>query len=765
MLKNTLLPFIFFPFFSFCQKIESGPVIPVPVSFERHSGRFTLPETCIISCPEGHPDWLMAAEYLAATLRQATGYSVSVRTDGDPNATILLKADAGKVSPPEGYVLAVDSKQIRITAAHPAGAFYGIQTLRQLFPPAIYAAAPQKDVSWEVTACTISDAPRFGWRGLHLDVGRHWFPVSFIKRYIDLLALHKMNRFHWHLTDDQGWRIEIKKYPRLQSIGACRNQTLIGHYGDAPARYDNAEYCHYYTQEEVKEVVEYARQRFVTVVPEIEMPGHAMAALTAYPELGCTGGPYEVQGTWGVHKEVFCAGNDAVLSFINDVFDEICPLFPGEYVHVGGDECPKDRWQSCEKCQAKIRMEGLKDEHELQSWLITEAGKMLTRHGKKMIGWDEILEGGLPKGATVMSWRGTEGGIAAARSGHDAVMTPGSHCYFDYYQSDPANEPLAIGGMLRIEKVYGYEPVPEELSESEAAHIIGVQGNVWTEYISEASKVEYMVFPRACALAEVAWSPKSRRQWDDFRQRLPRHFERLEALGVGYARSIFDVKSAFNAGKMALSCDYPGVTIRYTTDGSIPVLTSPVYDKPFDLTVSATVAASAWRDTVLLGKATGTEYFVHKASGKPYTLSKAPGKYDGGAPYALTDGVTGHIKSHDHWIGLVNHVIDPVIDLGAATAFDKVTTHYVNNKDSWIHPPRSVEVLVSNDGKKFRSLGKKNINLAINSSNRVETVTFSVPRTKARYIKLVAESTGVIPEGYPGAGQGAWLFIDEIIIE
>ncbi|HNM28087.1 MAG TPA: family 20 glycosylhydrolase, partial [Saprospiraceae bacterium] len=332
--------------------------------------------------------------------------------------------------------------------------------------------------------CTIADAPRFAYRGLHLDVGRHFFPVEYIKRYIDLMAFHKVNVFHWHLTDDQGWRIEIKKYPKLNTVAVCRDSTLIGHNADQPRRFDGKPYCGFYTQEEIKEVVAYARERFITIVPEIEMPGHALAALSAYPELGCTGGPYKAAGSWGVFEDVFCAGNDETFRFVEEVLAEVCALFPGPYVHVGGDECPKTRWKNCPKCQARMKAEGLKDEHELQSYFIRRAENILAAHGKKLIGWDEILEGGLAPSATVMSWRGTEGGIAAAREHHDVIMTPTSNCYLDYYQSKNVdNEPLAIGGYLPIEQVYAYEPVPDELTPEETRYILGVQANVWTEYI------------------------------------------------------------------------------------------------------------------------------------------------------------------------------------------------------------------------------------------------------------------------------------------
>jgi hexosaminidase len=611
----------------------------------------------------------------------------------------------------------------------------------------------------------VEDTPRFDYRGMHLDVGRHFFPVDFIKKYIDLLAAHKFNTFHWHLTEDQGWRIEIKKYPQLQNLAACRKETLIGHYSDQPQRFDGKPYCGYYTQEEVKEVVEYARQRFVTVLPEIELPGHALAALAAYPELGCTGGPYEVGTKWGVYDDVFCAGNEKTFDFLDGVLEEVCALFPGPYVHIGGDECPKTRWEACPKCRKRMATENLKDAHELQSYVIRRAETMLAKRGKKLIGWDEILEGGLAPAATVMSWRGTEGGIAAAKAGHDAIMTPGSHVYFDYYQSDPATEPVAIGGYLTLEKVYSYEPVPEELTPGEARHILGVQGNVWTEYIPTPGQVEYMAYPRACALAEVAWSAKEQKNWPDFARRLRTHFDRLDAMKVNYARSYYDISTSFSNGKVNLSTLDPTLQIRYTTDGKTPAPASKIFTAPFSIDRSTTVKAAAFAGKKQLGKTRTVEYLVHKASGKPYTMPRVPDKYTGGETYALTNGVTGNIKTWGSWVGLVNHDIDPVIDLGTPMGFSRVTTHFVNSKVSWIYPPRSVTVYGSNDGQQFVQLARQEIAADSMGGISVERVQLETPGAQYRYIKFVASTFGVIPKDAPGAGNGAWCFIDEVVVE
>lgn len=752
-----------------CQKPALN-IIPQPALVEAGDGFFTLNTETRIYIPEGKTDWETAAQYFMIIAHQSTGYQLVSQhlkkemRDPRPNAIYFLPDQ--NIASPEGYKLEVTQNAIYIRAQTAAGAFYAVQTLRQLFPPAFNNTAKAlAPAAWTAPCCIVEDAPRFRYRGLHLDVGRHFFPVAFIKKYIDLLATHKLNTFHWHLTEDQGWRIEIKKYPKLQSVAACRNETLIGHYSDQPQRFDGTKYCGYYTQEEIKDIVAYARSRFVTIVPEIEMPGHALAALAAYPELGCTDGPYSTETTWGVFDDVFCAGNEQTFDFIDNVLNEVCALFPGPYVHIGGDECPKTKWETCPKCQKRMKAEGLKDAHELQSYFIHRAEMMLAKHGKKLIGWDEILEGGLAPNATVMSWRGTEGGIAAAKAHHDVVMTPGSHVYFDYYQSDPATEPTAIGGYTTLEKVYGYEPVPDALSPDEAVFILGAQANVWTEYMATSDYVEYMAYPRVCALSEVLWTAKDKKNWPDFAQRLRVHFARLDALGVNYARSYFDVLASFSNGKVSLNTVATDMDIRYTTDGKEPTYKSKKYDAPFAITTSTTVKAAVFEANQQQGKVKTVQYFVHKASGKPYTMPRIPDQYTGGEQFALTNGVTGNAKTWGSWVGLVNHDIDPVIDLGVTTPFSTVTTHFVNSKVSWIYPPRGVEVYGSDDGQQFTLLARQDIPAESMNGITVETVRLDTPGAAARYLKFVARTFGVIPPGAAGAGNGAWLFLDEVIVE
>jgi hexosaminidase len=766
----TLLTLL--PVFANCQPNSSAPnpfnVIPLPQSIEARKGVFTLKKDTRVYIPEGQADWEMAAQYFVALAGTSTGYrllSQPYKKFKEPKGNSIYFLQDASIATDEGYTLEVKPSAVLVRAKTAAGAFYAVQTLRQLLPPEFGGTHSYGSVKWVAPCCLVQDAPRFGYRGMHLDVGRHFFPPVFVKEYIDLLAMHKFNTFHWHLTEDQGWRIEIKKYPELQRIAACRKETLVGHYTDQPQRFDGKKYCGMYTQREVRDIVEYAKKRFVTIIPEIEMPGHALAALSAYPELGCTGGPYEAATKWGVFEDVFCAGNEKTFAFLDDVIAEVCDLFPSTYIHIGGDECPKTRWDACPKCQKRMKDEGLKDAHELQSYFIRRMEKTLALHNRKLIGWDEILEGGLAPSATVMSWRGIEGGVAAAKAGHDAIMTPTSHVYLDYYQSDPAVEPTAIGGFLPLEKVYNYEPIPEGLTPEQAKHILGVQGNLWTEYLPKPEQVEYMAYPRACALAEVAWSPKAKRNWTDFGKRIQPHFARLESAGVKFARSFYDITASFSNNKVTLKANDPAIEIRYTTDGKPPSANSPKYISPIPITKTTTLKAGAFAKIKPLGKATTVQYSIHKASGKPYSMPRKPDQYTGGDEYGLTNCITGGIKTWGNWVGLVNHDIDPVIDLGQPTAFGKVSFNFVNAKASWIWPPKAAEIYVSDDGTDFKLLTSKTIDADALEGASIENVVLETPNAKARYLKFVAKTYGVIPKDAAGASNGAWLFVDEVVVE
>ena len=499
---------------------------------------FVIRNSTRIVYPEGNKVLKRNAELLAGYIADITKMKLDVSSRQTEANAILLKTNFTN-SNPEAYQLTVGEQTVTINGSSEAGVFYGMQTLRKAIP------ADSEGCNIALPAVEITDMPRFGYRGMHLDVARHFFPKEFIKRYIDILAMHNINRFHWHLTDDQGWRIEIRKYPELAEKGQWRKETLVGTLYTDDKKYDGTPYGGYYTQDDIREIVDYARERFITIIPEIDLPGHMLAALSVYPEFGCTGGPYEAATEWGIFPDILCMGNERTYAFLEDIFAEITDLFPSEFIHIGGDEAPKERWEACPKCQARIRELGIRAtkehsaENQLQSYVVQRIEKFLNSRGREVIGWDEILEGGIGGGATVMSWRGIEGGIKAAALGHDVIMVPCQTLYFDYYQSkETENEPLAIGGYVPVRKVYDYEPIPETLTPEQAFHIIGVQANLWTEYITTPEHVEYMLLPRLAALAEVQWTQPGTKNYDGFLGRMDALFRLYDKYGYHYAGHI-----------------------------------------------------------------------------------------------------------------------------------------------------------------------------------------------------------------------------------
>ncbi len=662
----------------------------------------------------------------------------------------------------EGYILEVTNSFINIRAKTYSGIFYGVQTLLQILE---FDTRDNK-----IPALIITDFPRFKYRGLHLDVCRHFFPPEFVKKYIDLMSGYKFNRFHWHLTEDQGWRIEIKKYPKLTEIGAYRDSTMIGRYSDVPRRFDKTRYGGYYTQEEIKDIVRYAAKKHITIVPEIEMPGHSRAALAAYPELACTEGPFSVMPIWGVSEDIYCP-TEKTFKFLEDVLSEVMELFPGEYIHIGGDEAPKARWKESKYCQKLIEKEGLKDEHELQSYFIRRIEKFVNSKGKKIIGWDEILEGGLAPNATVMSWRGEKGGIEAAKQHHEVVMTPGNYCYFDHYQSLDKDEPLAIGGYTPLEEVYSYNPVPKELTKEEAKYIIGAQGNMWTEYIPTPELVEYMVYPRAIALSEVVWTPQKLRNYKDFLKRLIPHIEELKNEGVNVANHLGDISAKFeNTGdgvKMTLWNSMPGSIIYYTLDGKIPDNTFPVYSEPGIIRKSVKIKAVTYYKGKQAGPVFSREIKMHKAAGKFMKLINEPSpKYNKGGANAVINGIMGSDMRYadDQWLGFNGKDFEGIIDLGAKMHINRIKMRFFNNKGAWIYPPDEIEIYASDDGYSFTIAGA----LIIKSKNTSKVMSVPVrllKNTNARFLKIKVKNHGIIEEGAQGAGHPAWLFVDEIIVE
>jgi hexosaminidase len=509
------------------QKKNLPGIIPAPVSMKTSKGNFHLQAKTKIIIHTDNSELKNIADYLAKQIEYLTTLNLQVDINAkNAKNTILLVLNLNSINK-EAYNIKISKNEVTINGASAKGLFYGIQSLLQMIPP-------QNQTVVNIPCAKIEDQPIYSWRGMHLDVSRHFFAVEFIKKMLDQMAMLKLNTFHWHLTDDQGWRIEIKRYPKLTQISSMRKETMTGHYTETDQKFDGTPYAGFYTQDQIKDIVKYAQSRYITIVPEIEMPGHAVAVLSAYPEYSCTGGPFEVYTKWGVSEDVFCAGKEGTFELLQNIINEVADLFPGSYIHVGGDECPKTRWKTCPDCQKRIKDNGLKDELELQSYFIKRMENFIASKGKKIIGWDEILEGGLPERASVMSWRGYAGGIEAAHAGHDVVMTPTDFCYFDYYQGPEKEEPLAIGGLLPLEKVYSFNPFPPSLNAEGAKHILGAQANVWTEYITDDKKAEYMIFPRICAMAEILWTPKNLQNYPFFLYRMDSYTKRLEKYNINF---------------------------------------------------------------------------------------------------------------------------------------------------------------------------------------------------------------------------------------
>ncbi|MBK8339935.1 MAG: family 20 glycosylhydrolase [Flavobacteriales bacterium] len=754
-----LLPFLFWGLahaVSAQSALTIPSLIPLPVEVEQLQGE------CALKCPwsvtRGQGVTKALGDLLQAELDSLHPPPVAKCEKALEMELSLFQPDT--ILPPETYWLTAEVDRILIQAPTEEGLFRGTRTLIQLLESGIG--------DMRLPCLRISDHPRFAWRGMHLDVARHFFPVSFVKHYIDLLARYRMNTFHWHLTDDQGWRIEIKKYPKLTEVGAWRKGSQVGPYN--AQTFDTLRYGGFYTQDEIREVVAYATARHINVVPEIEMPGHALAALAAYPELSCSadksgqaGGPFTVEKGWGVFPDVFCP-KEETFTFLENVLSEVLDLFPSPYVHIGGDECPKERWHECASCQARMQEERLKDEHELQSYFIRRIEQFVNSKGRKIIGWDEILEGGLAPNAAVMSWRGTEGGVAAAKAGHFAVMSPGSHCYFDHYQGDPANEPLAIGGYTTVQKVYAYEPVPEELNAEQARYILGAQGNVWTEYILTEDHVEYMAVPRMLALSEVLWSPAALRNETDFLHRLKGEFPKLERLNVNAAQSMFDpvlhLAQGTNTGEVTVTMECPCEGQPFVLDArsleGVPY-TGAITVKD-NLTIRALCKDIHGNEQ---GRMVSRRILYSKATARNITLDRPPNeKYADGGAFSLVDGITAGARRVNHeWLGWRGEEVTITVDLDSVQDLRYLGIGALNEPSSWIHAPEAIAVSTSLDGITFEQQG--NAPMKKNDGRREVAV---VKPCKARYVRYVVRALGSIPTGQPGAGQPAWLFLDEVII-
>ena len=738
-------------------------LIPQPARAVLQPGAFHIDDATVLLADGDTGATMATARYMAGLIGQVSSFTprVAVHDGGrqPDNSFLFERQSQGERMHAEGYFLRVAPRTVTIRASEAAGMFYAAQTLRQLFPPRFESAAMRESArrdtvrGWDLPCAMVQDAPRFAWRGLLLDCCRHFMDVDFVKRTIDLIAQLKMNRLHWHLTEDQGWRIEIRRYPELTRTGAWRTEK------------DGSRYGGFYTQEQIRDVVAYAAERHVTVVPEIEMPGHSLAALASYPELGCTGGPYEVANDWGVFKDIYCAGKEETFTFLENVLAEVMELFPSEYIHIGGDEAPKFRWERCERCRARMAAEQLADGHALQSWFIARIERFLNGHGRRLIGWDEILEGGLAPNATVQSWRGMEGAIAAAQSGHDAIVSPTSHAYFDY--------PL---GSIDLAKVYSFEPVPAELKSAEASRIIGGECNMWTERAPQ-SVVESKLYPRMLAMAEVLWTRASERRFDDFHRRVGAYYPRLDSLGVRYGFEAtpvrFDVArdSAGQAFTVRLRAGQDALRFLYF-DPADPV-TPREYDAPLRLRGSGTLRAFAEAtDTRRAGGRLRSDtlafrYDFHEGVDAAVSLGQRfSASYAAGGSGALADGLRGTDNFRDgRWQGYEDKDVEVLLDLGEERVISELAAGFLQYQPAWIFMPRHVTFGVSRDGRTFTDIGT----VANESSDHDEhafTRDFraTTDGLRARYVRLRAGTIGVCPDWHPGAGGKAWIFIDEFIV-
>ena len=743
-------------------------VIPMPNSLTAASGSYVLPGETAVSLPE-EENAQKVFRYLEDAL-QNTPIALKAVPQGT-EADIRLATDSTLAN--EAYRLEVDGQGVRIASnATGAGWFYGVQSLLQLLPPDIYDSSKPFAEALEIPAVHIEDAPRFPHRGAMMDVGRNFLPKEEVLKFIDLMASYKMNVFHFHLTDDQGWRIEIKKYPRLTEVGSHRPRTQIGHSDYYyPRRYDNKEQRGYYTQDEIREIVRYAADRFITVVPEIEMPGHASAALASYPELSCgLGKTYVVRDYFDVFDEVYCP-KENTFRFLEDVLTEVMDLFPSHYIHIGGDECPKKAWKKCAHCQALMKREGLPDEEALQSWFIHRIEQFVNSRGRDIIGWDEILQGGLAPNATVMSWRGEEGGIEAARQKHRVIMTPGVRCYFDFYQSVPEEEPMAMRGFLPLDTVYAYDPLPAALTPEEQAYIIGTQANIWGEYIQTPEHFEYMAFPRLLAMAEVQWTQPGQKDFDDFARRLDKEFRRLDLRGVNACRNFYEVDASGTwdesdgSYKVNLHTFCPDAEIRYALNDSVVTATSPLYESPIALTEDAVVYAAAYRDGKPLGQVKPTAFAVNAATGCTYSYSETPSLGDLCDIHSLTDGHRGQARDHHRWLTFHRDTMQLVLKLHQPEKISEVSFASLWRPWNTLWPVRAARVSVSMNGEHFVSVTDSLLTYDFSPTEAVRfPVSLCFPEVEAAFVRLELVGGGPCPKGYYNEGKPSDFALDEIEI-
>ncbi len=745
-------------------------IVPMPAELTEKAGIFLLDsKTSLLAYTAGQQQY---AAMLNVYLNQAFGFALPIKQKTIPSENYISlsgkHAESNFLN--EGYQLTVEKDKIEISAKTNAGTFYAIQTLIQLLQTTL-EKSNLKNNQLSVPLVTIKDYPRFAYRGMHLDVARHFQPVAFVKKYIDYLAAYKFNTFHWHLTDDQGWRIEIKKYPRLTEVGGYRNGTIIGRYPGTGN--DSLRYGGFYTQAQIKEVVQYASERHIDVIPEIEMPGHASAAIAAYPQLSCfpqqdtkilESTPWvgarkgkQVQQTWGVFEDIF-SPTEFTFNFLEDVVDEVMQLFPSKYIHIGGDEAPKEAWKKSPFAQKLIKDKKLKDEHGLQSYFIQRMEKYINKKGRKIIGWDEILEGGLAPNATVMSWRGEGGGIEAAKQNHEVIMTPGGWMYFDHSQSSNEDS-VTIGGYTPLEKVYEYEPIPAALPSDKEKYVLGAQANVWTEYLKYPSTIEYMIFPRMAALSEVLWSPKANRNWNSFEERLPAIVARLDKQKINYSKAFYELKATLLPTE-----NYEGLLWKLESKINEPIqINFNGADSVWIYTQAQLISPKVKSATArFMGTTLSQGFSFNKATGKKIKLTTEASKgFPGDGAFTLVNGVQNNkgLTRSREFLGFAGKDLEAVIDLEKNQPIQQIVFHGLEQKGSWIYRPSAVYFYSSPDGINFTLLEK----IASVSDKRHLSYT-SNKKTTARFVKVVAKNLGTIPTGQPGSGNAAWLFADEIEI-
>ncbi len=766
LMKRFFLFFFIIPLFAPAQ--PSVSIIPEPASIVMGKGRFLFSSNTFISFDKKDDSLMTALSPLLLRFKQAAGIDLEKGKKTSSSSQIEVTLDSS-FSSGEGYQLVVKPNRIRIEAKTAAGIFYAVQSLLQLLPVQIEQNARQKNISWSLHCIKIEDAPRFQYRGIMLDVARHYMPLEFIKKLIDLLAMQKMNRLHLHLTDSQGWRFESKKYPKLMEIGAYRKGTPLNTTYDYNSRPGDSLYGGYYTQEQLKGLVKYAADRFITIVPEIEMPAHSKAALASYPEFACldsTGKSF----AYPEHiQDEYCT-KDETFEFLDNILSEVMDVFPSPYIHIAGDEASKVNWRTCPICQKRMRDEGLKNGEELQSYFIRRIEKFVNSKGRNIIGWDEILQGGLAPNATVMSWTGIEGGIKAAQQQHKVIMTPGEYCYFDHYQTDAPGEPAAIGGLTTLAKTYSYDPVPAELTGDEAKYILGAQGNLWTEFIPDPSKAEYMLFPRSVALAEVDWTAPAKKNYADFISRLTRYLKRLDVYTVNYSRHLFDIQLSTSVTHTSeLMATLSGVPdpyrIHYTLDGSKPVSSSFLYTAPFPIKQSCTLTAAVLVDQHIIDLEKKA-LVLHKAVGQHITLQTPPSRYyNKGGDAAWVNGRLGNDDhfNDDDWLGWNGSDFDGTIHFASATRTSTLHTRFFHDPASGVWVPKIITVQVSDNGVDFKTVAEKKMDVPMNSG--AAPFNLSWPEMDTKYLRIIASPYGIIPSGSPDAGDDAWLFVDEMMVE